>query len=792
MRNKDHTNEWKSQRKENAIEDRWSAKFRNAIIGALEASSTIEGYIMSDLHKLPNLSAPPADRSTDQNFPKFEILASTIAQQLPNIVLQAISPGGVIDFTYPRYESIEGIDMFKEDYYKNIFGVSLNETMYMGIATYNGPWHTQLPSGEKLWTIQICQPVYNATGKEIKGPLVENFWGFVTINLNVSNIIRNSALDENMKAEGMDYLLYSMYQNGTVVKVASSLVNPTNEEISMFIKTSTGNLPFLHSFGFTLAVKTHYLRKFATNGTVTVVISSMLLACVVLFAIMSALIISYTQEYDERMHAPKTPPFAVLTFGPTNGEKLWGSSSDEMDAITKKLKIILDANAKNALAYSIPQLQPYTHSYVFRRVDDAVRMALGVMSELQRRPIDKPMQRLFGEEGQLLLAYAVHWCVDASVRPSPYAGGGYLYEGPDVVNGVRMWIFAVPNVITLSEPAMEALKRTNLFFSTVEHFRRIEVNELNQSLYLMTCMLFDGSSQVAMHRSSGDGLTRKRSRMVAAEEPRPSLELPSCSYYEQSLSPVYATKEDSFRSCTPNLADRTACKRSPQCSSTSNEQGGNLRRSPNKIEILQESERLQQPTNIYDPNAAPKCNELNSCLSSSPLCDGGHIQKHDDTYSTRNIRINVRVNNTNASLSSGSNVQQLPSSLRNQALMITSYENDAVSTLLLHPNIPAWQIAALRAAFEKQAITVKIQFETVKLIIYYFYSCYKLLFRPLASAERINIFRRLVTVFGVPERDILENLAARCVIRYIKNHEESKVLLRTQTHGEKDQQRPLL
>ncbi|CCW69542.1 unnamed protein product [Phytomonas sp. Hart1] len=312
----------------------------------------------------------------------------------------------------------------------------------------------------------------------------------------------------------------------------------------------------------------------------------------------------------------------------------------------------------------------------------------------------------------------------------------------------------------------------------------------------MNCVPLEGALQAAMASSSGSESERKKSSLIATEKKMSSLELSGCNYYEQYLSLVGATMEGALSGCVDNLADRAKCQCPFKCSSGSVEEGGN----PDKAVFLQESNQLQCVTNVYDMKTATACIEPNSHLACPQLCDRAHTQKehitstlmHEDVHSNCNTRVNVQGNHANVSLSGSSNFQPLPSSLRMQTLAITSYENDAVSTLLLHPSIPAWQDANLRTAFEKQAVTVKLQFERVRLIMYYFFSCYKLLFRRLATPERINIFRRLVTVFGVPENDILENLAARCVIRHIKQHEEARALLEMQSHGERDKQRAML
>ncbi|CAJ1013618.1 hypothetical protein IOCL2690_000010700, partial [Leishmania lindenbergi] len=86
---------------------------------------------------------------------------------------------------------------------------------------------------------------------------------------------------------------------------------------------------------------------------------------------------------------------------------------------------------------------------------------------------------------------------------------------------------------------------------------------------------------------------------------------------------------------------------------------------------------------------------------------------------------------------------------------------------LLQPFITRSLDVALRAAFDYQSITLDIRYDSVRVLVYYFYSSYSILFRPLAAPERHNIFRRLVTAFGVPQQGILEHLAARGAMQWL-------------------------
>lgn len=107
-------------------------------------------------------------------------------------------------------------------------------------------------------------------------------------------------------------------------------------------------------------------------------------------------------------------------------------------------------------------------------------------------------------------------------------------------------------------------------------------------------------------------------------------------------------------------------------------------------------------------------------------------------------------------------------------------DEDSASALisaLLHPAVPLWMNVTLRAAYEHQALDVDISYDSVRILVYYFFVNYKLLFWPLGTQERASIYKRLTAVFGVPQHNTLEHLAAQCSLHYMKYNEEARAFL---------------
>ncbi|EPY21712.1 hypothetical protein AGDE_13840 [Angomonas deanei] len=101
----------------------------------------------------------------------------------------------------------------------------------------------------------------------------------------------------------------------------------------------------------------------------------------------------------------------------------------------------------------------------------------------------------------------------------------------------------------------------------------------------------------------------------------------------------------------------------------------------------------------------------------------------------------------------------------------SAVEGDEVTRQILNPVIPIYVDKALSKAFDHQATMLDTEYGTVRVIMYYFFASFKLLFQPLAAPERANIYHRLISAFGVPQQNILEHLAARCTLRYIQQNE---------------------
>lgn len=98
--------------------------------------------------------------------------------------------------------------------------------------------------------------------------------------------------------------------------------------------------------------------------------------------------------------------------------------------------------------------------------------------------------------------------------------------------------------------------------------------------------------------------------------------------------------------------------------------------------------------------------------------------------------------------------------------LIASVTPVQAAEILCSKTIESQSFHAMEQAFENYtAILNNIEFSSMKTACGLFFSAFYILFRSFAEVERRNIFRRLVSSFGVPSvGDVAEHLAVRCAM----------------------------
>ncbi|KPI86299.1 hypothetical protein ABL78_4646 [Leptomonas seymouri] len=746
--------------------------FRQAISNASMITKAMQGYIQSRMKRLPDLNSPAIDRINSQRgcYDDFGIVVPTIASRIDFVAKVTIQPGGVFALVWPHDESLIGRDLFQPTDSANNFTPTPLETLHSGVVSFVGPLRLPANSMESEWTMVVRRPIYNRT--DIHAPVdIQTFWGFAASTVNISSILANNPFNFSVYFNGrkpkVDYLLSSKpLKRGKRVVVASSLPNKSPATVEAFIREGASVMVMSnHDFLLTVRVCRLCGTRVSANN-VTVIVTAVIAGLFLIFAVFAALTIFCCRPYDAAAHAPKLAPFAMLTVGPCRGEELWDLAPDEMVVVTDQLSELLARQMQRHHAYEIQQVHPLTTSYVTRTVSAAVQMAFDMIEELHRRPIDDALRHLLGDDGRLLLSYAVHWCNDAVVRLDPMEGG-YRYEGPDVVYGGRMWVFAAPSVVTVSEAVEQVLPRFGLGYVTVESYRRVNVVR-SRSVCGATgdCVINGGGS-----RSSSSGAAT-----IYVPFPAPTTVQATIGMGSLDLGGVAAAhdidKGDDREIHLPaqalmTLVDtrRPVLVAARDAAPTPRQHSLPLSASFSHVAEMGGS----TPRHVRDIVASPITASMRDAESQNAV---GNVHSGSFFHSSEEEAVEAASSSVPApSLpnfgSSSSEVGISGANVMERGVFVI--QGDGVTRALLRPVIAHALDVALHAAFDYQSITLDVSYDSVRVLVYYFYSSYKILFRPLAAPERHNIYRRLVTAFGVPQQGILEHLAARCAIRCLQH-----------------------
>eukprot|EP00796_Vickermania_ingenoplastis_P007064 gene7064-5004_t len=647
----------------------WMQLLETSVFNGCAVAYQLEGFVLSNIRTIPSLDSSPEQRLEDQYFDRFPTIASSLIAADANIELLALLPGGVVSQTVPYSEEYQGVDMFKD------FSYILNQVIDAGIADLGGPVKSLINSTVYVGT--VIAPVFNTTDDvrtmTDKEEILKLFWGFVFVEVDVSALIVNSGLPDTMHTLGMSYVLYTV-RHGKYTILATSDSSMDQDATAKFIDTATRVEPVNTDLQLTLAIsKTRKL----------VVLTPSILACIVcgvgtlgvmLMALAALLIACRTKTYVGTESAPKAAPFATLVIGPLQGEELWNLLPDHMTDITEALGKVLERHMRRHRGYQIPQLQPYTTTYILRTMEDAIGMAFDVIEDIQRHPLDEDMVRTLGDNGHLLLTYGVHWCCDAKVTLEP-ASGRLRYEGPDVLRTGRLWRRGMPSRVVVSGQGRDAL---------VCREWRVEP--------LSSCVLRQGEPETALFTVTDLARPLLKAAQIVADE----------------LIVLHVVKK-----LNPFLRENCPHR---------NIQMGFLSRLPRST--VSQDDVSAMPRSLTKDWGVPR---------------GG-----------------------------------------------PSDEVALVNNSLIEPRISTSLATALRTAFDEQGVTVEIGYDSVRVLVYYFYAFFKILFKPLAAPQRSNIYMRLITAFGLRQEALLENLAVNCTIRYLQQQEERSHQRNRQHHGERN------
>ncbi|EPY21722.1 hypothetical protein AGDE_13827 [Angomonas deanei] len=808
----------------------WASMCRDSVVEAVSAAYSLSGFVMGKMKTIPPLNGTVEERTEGQYFDDFLSYGKLLYSTMQYAETVATAPGGVFLQTYPPNSSSVGSDILRNPYDDN--RTAPLETIINGQSALIGPLKSSLGVGTD-WLVDVRLPVYDA---QLSSDLsnLERFWGFVYAIISVDKLLIANDIRSFMREREMDYVMYSNALgssdtdvDGLLRIVSTSLgFNTSDEDVraacrAFIVSPDTSRRAILDTqMSWYIAVGKKNEKGYLTRTNIVIILVCTICSVVLIAAALFIVMWCCTKEYEPYKCAPSSTPFVVLSFGPYNGEDLWNLAPDQMVEVSEKL---LNLSEKHMIAHKgclIPQLHPYTTSYVLHSVDAAVEMALDVLEEAKKKSVDAPMRLLLGsDDGRLMLSCAVHYCTDATVT-SDNVAQLFRYEGPDILFSARMWIFAAPNTVTLSKAAKLQLNTISHPRMTVQFLNSVFLRGVKerQDMYIIT----DKDSKLLREAANA---AAKRLRK-AHEKTKTGLFLARLSDSSSNVSSSSLTT-DSFNfsnggmlssvGATPSVPLFVVPPEQPMTSevdslSSSTSAGSPLRMSDGRV-LLGRKKPIPKPDVYrYDPTNTDdvipdimKQPELQTTpvrgQDFHPLHPGSVTSLSDSGSSSGRRPPQVRkskqptkidvpsgplltappplegVSRPSSSLPFNPSASASAGDVRSSSVPSGEDSRDTPINSLLRPSIPKWLDKALRSAFEHQAIALDISYDSVRLMVFYFFASYKLLFRPLSAAERANIHRRLSVAFGVPQQNILDHLAARCTIRYLQQYEEARSLL---------------
>ncbi|ORC86025.1 uncharacterized protein TM35_000312110 [Trypanosoma theileri] len=795
--------------------DRLASAFRSTVIDAISLTHGMEGFTLGSMTSLPPFNGTVEERIKDQMFPRFNQVASKMHSTTKFVQAFILAPGAVVLQTFPENDEMTKYDFLDP---KNELGdPTAIESIDNASVFAFGPLHRALPSFPGEWQLIIRNPIYNVT--DVADASRDNFWGFSLVIQDVDAMMDANLLNESTQKNGLDYLIYTVRRKtGESIPIRFSLnPNPTYEEMKDFIDTGTNRAVLRNRLTWYICLRSVHKEPELTRTAIVIIIVSAVFGSLLIFLVGTFMVLICIRDYEGWKHAPKTTPFAIAVIGPCNGEELWELAPECMVHVSERLTAVQRREIVRHRAYEGVQLHPYTTTVVARSVESALQLCFDILEELQSHPIDNNLQELLGDDGRLLLACAVHWCTDARVRMETI-NRIIRYEGPDVVYSGRMWVFASPNEVCISNAARNVVN--NIPGLKIELLGSVFLRGVSERQDLYTISdpsnkRLQAASMAAKAHTSNNNLPMIPSSMETAAgnplsmdpgllQPNPftsreahgsSIDSSALLYSDGSCRTLesggigfaYGSSHRNSNSSSGNMRSNNRLSDGP---------GGS--KGPKQINVPKTLIELV-PTDEMSPMKTHR--DINTRTDPLSSVDGSNRGSNYEGSSKLRVTTEVKsgINFVEkdqspfSQMQSGSNTntginnkrKSYPNSMngvmnRSNTEMregTVPCDGDFVTEALLHPKIPTSVDTHLRAVFEHHAVMLDLSYDSLRTIVYYFFSAFKLLLKPLAAPERSNIFHRFAMAFGVPLHDVLEHLAVRCAMRHIQQLEDTRSLL---------------
>lgn len=274
------------------------------------------------------------------------------------------------------------------------------------------------------------------------------------------------------KTSGVETTLYDSF----IGEVLDAVQAPDRSHLSGGTATIPLVFPAVSESSFNLHCWLAPHDKFLTPRTIAMVVlippGAMLLICFFISFAVHFGKSSYSKLQSQFSRAPSAPPFAAVLVGVHQLEEMWSAQPQLMLAIVAEFEERLHAVVASNRGFVVPSVLRHTYCLVTQDPGDALCLCRRIVEDLATRPVLAPSlgtsSSSMGASMTGKLSHAeckpaalraltlMHWVTQATVRWSSVENCAQ-YEGADFVFLKRLYQFARPNVIVLSEQARSEL-----------------------------------------------------------------------------------------------------------------------------------------------------------------------------------------------------------------------------------------------------------------------------------------------------------------------------------------------
>lgn len=715
----------------------------------------LAGFLYGQPLKSPPYNGSLAERIENQYFNDFDFVSQSILSQTNTSEILFVAPGAVITQTYPSEPLL-----FHEDFMHSQTQYSFAFSPFRASYVKQIQSHIDFDDRFGSWVILQTMMVFNGSMEN------SSFWGMAGVLTNLIELIEKTGIEEKARKEAMSFLIAAVPSSShKLVPIYSSDSFSSNasagELIDFILRSESAALTHNGNTLFNIFIAESAAKE--THVSPFVIIAIVFVVIIIVSTLLFSFVLVPPKQFNRFHNAPRSPPFAVFMIGPQQDKDLWSLTLEQLSASLEKAE-------RKYHAYQIPQVQPYTtYTYTLGTVDDAVQMAFSVMKDIHQQSIDSDLVSLLGEDARFIFSCAIHWCTDAEVSLNAREEF-VVYGGRDIEYTKEIYKEAVGNAVTISARAQEHLScvppsDTFVFSLSCRHQTEgfsekayYVVDTKNDIIYSAFRYAQRLSSEVSRPAHPGFPIFQDQFRRNE-------------NAYEKRASCGQVT------SSTP-VSDESSCEDSPRMDK--NFQRYLISRLPTHELKAKEGLRGNQylrsisPTLQFEPEQQHQKEEENTDCSVNETIHNPLILYKPIGYSPAAQFITIP-SAFPPDTSGYSDLPPLGAGASELTCRSGSLSGDGSALYLDSSSVPPWLDRALRRIYDRHSLYLRpFPWPVIKIIIYYFYFGYALLFQPLAPRERDNIAQCLATAFGVPQAGLYEHLAVRCAMDFMTSNDNSQ------------------